>query len=119
MILYTVAFYIRVFLDLGSLIRMKLLNSTDSLLLSPSKFAFSVPMIGIRPFLQILMSCEDQESYQAHGYCPDQFMVNGEPFSPFPIYIFVSVFEILIGLILLYKAKLIYVDEFVPLGLHS
>jgi hypothetical protein len=113
-----VSYYARVILDLGVLTKMKLSDTTASLYLSPSKFAFSIMMIGIRPFTQKLIPCEDIESFEMLGYCPDQFVVEGEPFSPWPIYMFASVFEIILGIALLYKIRLIYIDECVPLGLH-
>jgi hypothetical protein len=74
--------------------------------------------IGVRPFTQTFMPCEDVESFQLRGYCPDQFVANGEPFSPWPIYMFVSVIEIFMGFLLLYKIRFVYIDEFVPLALH-
>ena len=114
MIFYALSFYTRVLLDLGALIKMKLSDSTDSLLLSPSKLAFSIPMIGVRLFTQKLLPCEDDASFQMLGYCPDRFLVDH-----FPIYILASIFELFVGAFILLRIRAVYVEECVPLGLQS
>jgi hypothetical protein len=75
-------------------------------------------MIGMRPFTQSLMPCEDIESFRLLGYCPDQFIQDGKTFSPLALYTFASVFELLFGISLLYKTRNIYIEECIPLGLQ-
>ena len=118
MILYALSYYIRVLFDLGALIAMHLTNQTDDLSLSASKLMFSLPMIGARPFLPLLMPCEDYISFEALGYCPDRLLIEDHPFSPIQLFVCISVLEILIGLYLIYKIRIIYVEDFVPIGLQ-
>ncbi len=116
MIIYALSFYIRVLFDLGALIRMQSTNQTNDLSLSASKLIFSLPMIGSRPLIPLLMPCEDYDSFESLGFCPDRLIIQDSPYSPFQLFVCISVLEILIGILFVYKIRALYIEEFVPIG---
>lgn len=87
MIAYTIIFFMRLVIDIAGTSRIAIMHLVELLQLSRTKFAFSILMLGIRPFTFMLFPCENVDFRSMNGYCPDRMMIGDEPFNPLDTYI--------------------------------
>ena len=84
MVCFTLLYGCRVLVDIVYLA----ICYTNQVELQESAFimVFSMALAGIRPFTVFLFPCYDEAFFQTFGYCPDRFVLQGEPVDVLSLY---------------------------------